>query len=175
MLAYPWSEGELLGVSRRERDHPESPFQRFRSLPSETIRKCLGQLFDLHAQLIRAGWIAVDFYDGCLLFDFVGEVLHVIDLDMYRQGAFHNEMGRMFGSSRFMAPEEFELGSAIDELTTVFTMGRTALEFLSDGSLDRNAFRGPEGLYDVAARACEPNRDLRLASMSAFYEGWIRG
>ena len=34
---------------------------------------------------------------------------HVVDLDHYQLGAFSNEMGRMFGSSRFMAPEEFEL------------------------------------------------------------------
>ncbi len=33
-------------------------------------------------------------------------------------------MGRMFGSTRFMASEEFELGALIDEQTNVFVMGR---------------------------------------------------
>jgi hypothetical protein len=34
------------------------------------------------------------------------------------------DMGRLFGSTRFMAPEEFELGVMIDQSTTVFTLGR---------------------------------------------------
>jgi len=41
-----------------------------------------------------------------------------------------------------MAPEEFELGALIDERTNVFVMGRTALVFLSDGTLNAEAFRG---------------------------------
>ena len=43
----------------------------------------------------------------------------------------------MFGSSRFMAPEEFERGALIDERTNVFTMGRTAAVLLADGTLHR--------------------------------------
>jgi hypothetical protein len=31
-------------------------------------------------------------------------------------------MGRMFGSTRFMAPEELELGALINEQTNVFAM-----------------------------------------------------
>ena len=38
--------------------------------------------------------------------------------------------GRMFGSTRFMAPEEFEKGHVIDERTTVFALGRTMTIFL---------------------------------------------
>ena len=49
----------------------------------------------------------------------------MVDLDSYRDPPFANDMGRMFGSDRFMAAEEYELGARIDERTTVFTMGRT--------------------------------------------------
>ena len=65
-------------------------------------------IFELHYELAQTGWIAGDFYDGCLIYDFARQDIHVIDLDGYREGPFINEMGRMFGSSRFMAPEEFE-------------------------------------------------------------------
>jgi serine/threonine-protein kinase len=75
--------------------------------------------------------------------------VHIVDLDMYHQGPFTNEMGRMFGSKRFMAPEELELGAQIDERTTLFTMGRTAAVFLSDNSLEREPFRGSDALYEV--------------------------
>jgi serine/threonine-protein kinase len=120
LLIYQWLDGELLGVPRARRDNLESAFQRFRSLPAATIQGILYAIFDLHRKLACAGWIAVDFYDGCLIYDFKSGRLGIVDLDMYREGPFRNEMGRMFGSTRFMAHEEFELGGLIDERTNVF-------------------------------------------------------
>jgi serine/threonine protein kinase len=172
LLVYEWLEGELLGAPRARRDDPESAFQRFQRLPAATIQGRLDAVFDLHHELAGAGWIAVDFYDGCLIYDFNSGGLGVVDLDMYREGPFRNEMGRMFGSTRFMAPEEFELGALIDERSNVFVMGRTALVFLSGGALDAEAFRGTRSLYEVAARACEPERSRRYESMAAFYHAW---
>jgi serine/threonine protein kinase, bacterial len=78
----------------------------------------------------------------------------------------------MFGSSRFMAPEEFELGAPIDQRTNVFVMGREALLFLSDGTADASAFRGSRALFEVAARACEPDRANRYDSIASFYAAW---
>src|SRR5262249_39397826 len=91
---------------------------------------------------------------------------------MYQDTPFHNDMGRMFGSDRFMAPEEYQRGALIDERTTVFVMGRTALIFLSDGTLDPAAFRGSRALFDVAAKACRSEREHRYEAMSAFYYAW---
>jgi hypothetical protein len=172
LLVSPWLDGELLGVSREQRDDPQSSFQRFRRLPAPTLHTCLEAVFDLHVILARAGWIAGDFYDGSLLYDFAAGRLWAIDLDSYHLGTFRNDMGRMFGATRFMAPEEFELGALIDEQTTVFVMGRTALVFLSNGTLDPQPFRGPRALFDVAAQACEPERALRFASVAAFHHAW---
>lgn len=172
LLVYPWLDGELLGVPREHRDDPQSAFQRFRSLPADTILSSLDAIFDLHVELARTGWIAVDFYDGALLYDFASGKLWAMDLDTYSPGPFRNEMGRMFGSSRFMAPEECELGALIDEQTTVFVMGRTALVFLSDGTLTAESFRGSRPLFEVIARACAPEREKRFATMAAFYEAW---
>ena len=172
MLVSPWLDGELLGVPRQQRDDLRSAFQRFRSLPAPTVQACLASVFDLHVHLAAAGWVASDFYDGSLLYDFAAGQLWVIDLDLYRDGPFINDMGQMFGSTRFMAPEEFERGARVDEQTTVFVMGRAALVFLSDGTLDPAAFRGPRALFDVVARACRPDRARRFASMAAFHHAW---
>jgi serine/threonine protein kinase len=79
---------------------------------------------------------------------------------------------RMFGSSRFMAPEEFELGAPIDERTTVFTMGRSALVLLAGGDRAPAAFRAPSALYEVVARATTPDRAARYGSMAEFYAAW---
>ena len=121
--------------------------------------------------LVTPGWTA-NFYDDSLLYDFAAGRLGVIDIDIYRDGPFINDMGQMFGSTRFMAPEEFKRGALIDEQTTVFVMGRTALVFLSDGTLAPELFRGPRTLFDVVRQACQPIRANRFASMAAFSDAW---
>ena len=130
-------------------------------------------VYELHYQLAQLGWIAVDFYDGCMIYDFDHQDLHIVDLDNYCDAPFINEMGRMFGSSRFMAPEEFERGARIDGRTTVFTMGRTAAVLLSDGTLERSPFRGSDALYEVVRRACCKDPEKRYDSMTAFFAAWM--
>ena len=172
LLVYEWIDGELIGTPSARRADPDSPYQRFRVLPVAGILPALDLIFDLHAYLAEKGWIASDFYDGCLLYDFSRQTLRIMDLDTYHQGSFTNTMGRMFGSSRFMAPEEFQLGARIDQRTTVFTMGRTAALFLSDGTLERAPFRGSDALYTVIHQACQEDRAQRFATMKDFYKAW---
>lgn len=172
MLVYNWVDGELLGVPRHARDDRASAFYRFRHLPIERIVAALDTVVDVHELLGRGGEVACDFYDGCLLYDFAAHRLSVVDLDNYRPGRFRNEMGRMFGSTRFMAPEEFVKGSMIDQRTSVFTLGRTVLVLLGDGTMSRDAFRGSEKLWNVAMRACEPKPDLRHNSLAEFCAEW---
>ena len=172
LLVYQWVDGELLRVESAIRDDPRSTFQRFRRLPSHEIIRALDLIYELHYQLAQLGWIAVDFYDGCIIYNFDHQDLHIVDLDHYCGAPFINEMGRMFGSSRFMAPEEFERGAHIDARTTVFTMGRTAAVLLSDGTLERCPFRGNDALYEVVRRACHDDRGKRYDSMKAFFAAW---
>lgn len=172
MLVYGWRDGEHLGTTSSERDDPGTAFQRFRALPPDEILIVLDQLFDLHETLTRAGWIVGDFYDGALLYDFEAKSLTVVDLDSYRLGPYRNDMGRMFGSTRFMAPEELELGAAIDERTTVFVMARTALVLLSDGTLEPRRFRGSRAELDVLSRALDPSPADRQRDYAEFSQEW---
>jgi serine/threonine-protein kinase len=172
LLIYEWADGELLGADRAARANPKSAHQRFRALPADEILRALDVIYELHRELAKLGWVALDFYDGCLIYDFTRRRLRVVDLDMYREGPFVNEMGRMFGSSRFMAPEEFTLGAVIDQRSSVFSMGRTAAIYLCDGTLERAPFRGNDALYEVVRRACCEKPGERFASMEAFYSAW---
>ncbi|MEO7718743.1 MAG: hypothetical protein ABIY70_21305 [Capsulimonas sp.] len=70
VLFYEWLEGELLGESRERRNDPDTAFQRFRRLPSEEIERALETIYRAHDRFARMGWVAVDFYDGSLLYDF---------------------------------------------------------------------------------------------------------
>ena len=172
LLVYDWVDGELLHADSATRHDPRSTYQRFRRLPAAEILRVLDEIYDLHGVLARMRWIAVDFYDGCLIYDFTRRKLHVVDLDLYHQGPFVNAMGRMFGSSRYMAPEEFEMGALIDERTTIFTLGRSAANLLSDGTLARAPFRGSDEQYKVVSRACLPSRRERFTTISEMHAAW---
>jgi len=154
MLIYEWAPGELVGAHSARRADPESAFQRFRRLPADELTAAIGAILDAHLELCRAGWVACDFYDGSIIYDFSARKTWLIDLDTYRHGPFTNEMGRMFGSTRFMAPEEFERGALIDERTTVFTLGRMMDVFLGDGDLGPGGFRGGKTQYRAMLTAC---------------------
>ena len=163
MLVYRWAEGEHLHARRERRDDPATAWRRFLALPRQERLAAVGSIIDLHVTLSRAGWVTGDFYDGCLIYDFAQHALSVFDLDSYHQGPHANTMGRMFGSSRFMAPEEFEKGRLIDERTTVFAMGRTVAIFLPDA----------EALAPVAVTACADDPGARYATVAKFAAAFI--
>lgn len=163
LLVYDWVDGELIGTPASRRSDPTSAFARFLALDARERAAALDVVFRLHVKLAERGWIASDFYDGSLIYDFARRRVHVVDLDSYRDGPFTNEIGRMFGSSRFMAPEEHERGARIDERTTVFTMGRTVEQFLPLGT---------EMITSLISRACDPDPGRRFTSIADLYDAW---
>ena len=83
-------------------------------------------------------------------------------------------MGRLWGSSRFMSPEEFELNAMIDARTNVFNMGAMAFAILGGGK-DRSftKWEASRDLYEIAYRAVNENRMERYVSVETFYEEWL--
>jgi len=173
MLVYEWVAGELIGVPRARREDPASAFVRFKRLPLSELLAALGEVFRVHAALCARGWIACDFYDGAMMYDFAHRKIKLMDLDLYRAGPFLNDMGRMFGSTRFMAPEEFVKGAQIDSATTVFTMGRCIDVFLTD-RIEQDGSSELGSLIRVAERACREERETRWPSMNEFLSEWQR-
>ena len=174
-LVYEAVPGELVHVAPDQRGDPTSAYQRFAHLLADDLLCLFDVLVDLHKALAAAGWVACDLYDGCLIVDFEGPSLRVIDLDTYRRGPSVNDMGRMFGSSRFMAPEEFEIGAVIDEQTTTFTLGRLIWHFGTRLTEQAQHFCGPPALARVVQRACEPRPADRYATVAAFADAWEAG
>ncbi|HUR48411.1 MAG TPA: hypothetical protein VMY88_02630 [Acidimicrobiales bacterium] len=176
---YPWVDGEILNdpfvPGSKPREEEGSAYRRFRSLPIGELLVALDVIFDAHVAVAGAGFVAVDFYDGCVIYDFESRHLSLVDLDLYWPGPYMLDTGRQYGSTRFMAPEEFRRGATIDERTTVFTMGRTAFVFLSEdlrGDASRELWRAGDALYEVAHRATSPDRDKRWESVSEFLDAW---
>ena len=174
---YEWVPGEILYDyvtmdGERGRADPASAHARFRNLPSDLILDALSLIYDLHVQIAEAGFVAVDFYDGCILYDFDEHRTWVCDLDEYRPGPFAVDARRLPGSRRFMAPEELIRGSVIDQRTNVFTLGRTAAVLLSDGDLESDAWRGSEAMREVLRRATSPTRGNRFEAVADFVNAW---
>jgi serine/threonine-protein kinase len=86
---------------------------------------------------------------------------------------YKNTMGRMYGSSRVMSPEEFPLGAEIDEVTNVYTMGATAFALFGD-ERDRclEKWTLSRALFDVAKCAVNDKRSQRQQTIEQFIAEW---
>lgn len=144
---------------------------RFRALPVARVEEAFARVLDAHLAVEAAGHVAVDLYDGALLYDFAAHEMHLVDLDEYRPGPFVLDAGRLPGSTRFMAPEEFERGSTIDVRTTVHVLGRTARLLLDAGDEER-AWRGTAAQLGVLERATHPEPAERFAGVREFADAW---
>lgn len=71
-------------------------------------------------------------------------VTKICDIDLYKKKPFTNTMGRIWGSSRFMPPEEFKLGARIDGKSNVFNMAAIAYGMLG-GKLDQSITKWDAG------------------------------
>lgn len=166
-LVYPWCDGSVLN-SATVHGSDRSALERFRQLPVASVEAALGTILDVHRAVAAAGWIAVDLYDGCFLYDFEAGQMRLIDLDEYRPGPFTLDSERLPGSRAYMAPEEFVRGSTIDERTMVFTLGR-ALHHLLDSAA---GWRGTDRQRTVVARATDPAPSRRHPSVDALTADW---
>lgn len=154
---------------------PSDARGRFSRLPlAERIRAVLA-VSDALAAICDAGYMVVDWYFGNMIYDWGASTIWLFDWELCRpNGAFTLEMDSNYGSSSFMAPEEFVRGSRLDPVTLVFNLGRFALLTLPELA---------EPLAPVFARATYPARSGRFATVrmwsqafrDATGEAWLNG
>ena len=171
-LVYDYAPGELVGTDSERRTDPRSAYQRFARLPAHQLLSHFDNIISLHQQLADVGWVASDLYDGCLIVDFGTGRLTLIDLDSYQRGAGVNTMGRMFGSTRFMAPEEFLLGAPIDQRTTVYNLGRLVWHFATRLTERTDQFCGSDAVRAVVEQATNTERGDRFAAVDHLASAW---
>lgn len=165
-LVFDWTDATPLG-RQYDRSHV------VRSLPVPARADAVQQIYDFHVHAAARGWVAIDLYDGSVMLDTDGGRVTLCDLDFYEQGPVVNRMGRMWGSTRFMSPEEYRLGAPIDHVTNVFALGALAHTFLGDDATkSREAWVGSDAQFEVAARALRAERDARWPSVEALAEAW---
>ena len=165
-LVFDWTDATPVG-RQYEQGHV------VRSLAPPARGAAGQQIIDFHGHAASLGWVAVDRYDGSVLLDPADGCVTLCDLDFYERGPVVNRMGRMWGSTRFMSPEEYELGAVIDEVTNVVALGALAHTFLGDDEAKtRAAWAGSDAQFDVAQRAMRVERGARWPSVAALAEAW---
>ncbi|HDR7795581.1 TPA: serine/threonine protein kinase [Bacillus luti] len=179
VLIFDWFDGESLHPhwsfpTPEKYKNPKSPYYKFKHLSVMERIHALNSIFSFHTYVEKKNYVAIDFYDGSILYDFNTNETKICDIDLYSKKPYTNTMGRLWGSSRFMSPEEFELNAIIDERTNVFNMGAMAFSLLG-GEQDRSFFKwdASKELYEIAYRAVNENRAERYTSVREFYETWL--
>jgi len=176
---FEWFDGECLHSHwsfppPHKYTHPESPFYRYKQLSVEKRLASFDAILSFHAFVESKGFVAVDFYDGSILYDFKSDTTKICDIDFYRERPTFNDIGENFwGATRSKSPEEFVLNAPIDKRTNVYTMGAIAFG-LFGGELDRSRSKWDAGTkaYETALRAVERDRDHRYSSVAQFYSAW---
>ncbi len=167
---FRWIEGECL------RPYPPSGddmWARLRRLEPAARLRMMDDVIDLHCALARRGWAAGNLRDSNMIFSPDSASLSLCSLDGYLRFPAKNDPGRMHGSSRFLAPEEYEAGALIDERTTVYNLGMLAFMLL--GSRDTLGLREwtlSPALYDIASRCIREDPGERWPSADALLSAW---
>ncbi|MDR0293837.1 MAG: hypothetical protein LBH95_06770 [Oscillospiraceae bacterium] len=189
---FGWSDGECLfdyWNFETYKDNSElSPRERFKNLSCAKRLHAFDAIFDFLTFTELKGYVAVDFYDGSIMYDFRRDIVTICDIDFFRKSPAINDMGENFwGTKRLKSPEEYVGGAVIDTVTNVFTLGALLFHFFGGYTDDEigkmyreNAFSPcgyerwelSESLYRTALKAVNRDRAHRYDSMTAFYEAW---
>lgn len=166
-LVFDWTDAVPLGRQYGQR-------HRVGLAPRERAEAVL-QIYRFAAQVAARGWVAVDLYDGSIMLDAASGRVVICDIDFFERAPVVNRMGRMWGSARFMSPEEHTLGARIDEVTNVYALGALAHTLLGDDETrSRASWAGTTEQFEIAARASRPGRGDRWPSVAALTDAWGR-
>ena len=165
-MVFKWASGDCMG-----RMYPKA-HRRFMQLPMEAKLRVFRDILGFFEYIAIQKFVAIDFYDGSILYDFENNKTTICDIDFFRKHPAVNDMGRMWGSSLFMSPEEFQLGAVLDEITNVYTVGATAFALFGAYSRTCDKWQLSEKLFDVATKAVNDDRSERQQSIRQFVEEW---
>lgn len=165
-MVFKWVDGDCMG-----RMYPAA-HQRFMQLPEEAKRNVFRDILSFFEYIVSQNYVAIDFYDGSIIYDFVNKKTTICDIDFFGKQPYTNQMGRLWGSSRFQAPEEYQLGAVIDEVTNVYTVGATAFALFGGYHRTIDKWQLDDKLFAVVEKAVSNDRSSRQQSIKQLREEW---
>ena len=159
-----------------------TPIQKFKKLEISKRIDAVYKLFSFFETFINAGYVAVDFYDSSIIYNFEKDEATFCDIDLFRKLPTKNDLGKdYYGTKRLKAPEENELGATIDELTNEFTLGAIIFDIFSNVSNndkryeigmfipnDLEEFELNTKTYNVLLKATNYDRNNRYTLINEF-------
>jgi len=149
-----------------------SPENIFMNMPVDKKMRAFESIMKFHAHVAANGYVALDFYEGSILYDPETEKLSVCDIDFYQKSPYTGDLGRICGSARYSSPEEREPGGVMDEITNVYTMGATAFMIFSGSGRSFGEWPLNANLYAVTKRAVSEDRSKRQRSIGQLINEW---
>ncbi len=165
-MIFAWSEGECMGRMY------EDSHEKIMSLPISDKLNIFEQIIDFLIYVASKSYLAIDFYDGSVMYDFDTKRVTICDIDFFRAKPVINDMGQMWGSPRFISPEECTLGEALDEITNVFTIGRMGFSLFTDSEYDLEQWPYSNETYQVLKKAASEKRADRYQTLNDFKAHW---
>lgn len=146
-------------------------YRRFCKLPADKKIRAFEDIMAFHAHVAAKGYVALDFYDGSVMYDYAADRVVICDVDFYRKAPYVGDLGR-WGSARFVSPEETRDGAAMDEITNVYTMGATAFSLFARGDRSPDAWPLNKKTYGAVKKAVSEERDDRQRSIRQLIDEW---
>lgn len=165
-MVFKWATGNCMG-----RMYP-AQHKKFMALPVQDKLNVFADILDFFEYIASQNYVAIDFYDGSIMYDFECGKTTICDIDFFRKQPCINDMGRMWGSPLFQSPEEYQLGAVIDEVTNVYTIGATAFALFGEYNRTRDKWQLSDELFEIAARAVNDDRTKRQQSIRQLIDEW---
>lgn len=193
IVVFEWAVGECLFDHwnfETYKNNPalKNPKEKFKQLPAGKKIYAASILFSFLESVNKKGYVAVDFYDSSILYDFQSDTVTICDIDLFKKAPVVNDRGAAwYGTKRLKAPEEYIKGAAIDEQTNIFTLGALLFEFFGSFSDDEIKRRYRENRfvpcayehwqlsresYNVVKKAVHFDKAQRYRTFSEFYSDW---
>lgn len=167
-IIFDWADGECMG---RMYTYGHNTIM---NLEIEYKNRIFDTILDFIGYVVSKGYVAIDFYDSSIMYDKQSETVTICDIDFFEKSQYINYSGKMWGSPRFISPEECKQGGVVDEITNVFTVGQMAFSLYADSDRCIEAWPLSTEKFKVAQKAINENRDDRFCSIAEFRKAWSK-
>lgn len=192
VVIYEFAEGECLfdhwNFDRYKKTKEITPLMKFKKLPVEKRLDVVEKLFSFFETFIDDGYVAVDFYDSSIMYDFKNDNVTFCDIDLFRKLPTINDLGKdYFGTKRLKAPEENKLGAIINEATSEFTLAAIIFDMFSNvENIDKRyeegifipnkfeTFELSKEVYNTLVKATSYERNNRYNTIKEFHKEFIK-
>lgn len=174
LLLFPYVEGECLfdhwNFEYYKKNGIISPLQNFLTLDCGIRLQFVNDLFDFYEVVNKSGYIATDFYEGSIIYNFKNNTFRICDLDFFTKNPSVNTTGFQWGPERFLAPEEKTIGQLLDTRTDIYHLGAFINIVFTD--FQTKKWQLSDSKYDVIKMAMSIETGKRFKSFVEFKKAW---